>query len=356
MKKTVKIIVALLMLAMLPVALEAQTRQETNNYKKFLKKPTITAADKFLKKYPESVYAPKVVHLKDSLELLRITSVTSKERALELAGDCLDAMGWRYDDVEKVLALDDKLNLRILSPAGEVKEYRTIPRYTLEDDPDSLTLVLPMEAASPLGKRNYVHFAYKNGAAEYVEVLYLPEEDIVNQVLFYGGPLPGGKIEGQSPESIEGLNPTAEVAWLLMRLQENKDLVPIAKADWLTDSAIRWWLENNPGAQSSAGRLHFGALDPESSIVEGYRKARKEKGKNCAAALFDIRGYTVICSGAGGKYTLLWCEPVCKNTRRDKYLNNIYFENDGTTLDLFYYKGGTTFKYKISTASQTIRR
>lgn len=48
-------------------------------------------------------------------------------------------------------------------------------------------------------------------------------------------------------------------------------------------------------------------------------------------------------------------EPVCKNKRTDKYIRSYFFESDGTTLDVVYYKGKTTFKNKISLASQSIR-
>ena len=186
-------------------------------------------------------------------------------------------------------------------------------------------------------------------------MLYLPEEDILHQAMFYGNPV--GKdqqrIEGQSPEMMEGLQLTPETAWLVGRLKDNPSLIPISKADYLTDAAIRWWLERNPGAGSKSARISFGRLDPESSIVQAYSKQAKEKGKNCNAALFDIRGYTVVCvrSRIDGEYSLAWCEPV----NRSKRLNTIYFETDGTTLVLFYYKGKTTFKYRLSTASHTLR-
>ena len=36
-------------------------------------------------------------------------------------------------------------------------------------------------------------------------------------------------------------------------------------------------------------------------------------------------------------------------------IRSYYFENDGTTLDVVYYKGRTTFKNKISLTSQAIR-
>ena len=373
-------IMALSVLQTQPIG--AQTKGETTLYGKTLAKPSVKAAEKFLKKYPESVYAPKIRNLKDSLLtadfIQKNVSRISKEEALQKAGaslaslgttsNCLDAIGWKKDGVEHILALTilqgavapSELTLRILSPDGSPKETRAIPVYTLQDPQKPFELALPLQVVSPIGpRRNYLHFGYYNGKEEYVEVLYLPEEDILHQAMFYGNPV--GKdqlrIEGQSPEMMEGLQLTPETAWLVGRLKDNPSLIPISKADYLTDAAIRWWLERNPGAGSKSARISFGRLDPESSIVQTYSKQAKEKGKNCNAALFDIRGYTVVCvrSRIDGEYSLAWCEPVCRNRGRDKFLNTIYFESDGVTLVLYYYKGKTTFKYRLSTASHTLR-
>lgn len=361
--KPIRISIIILLMTLAPICATAQTRGETRQFGKLAGNPSMKAVEKFLKKYPESVYAPKVLNIKDSLIRIDNTSLITREQALGLAGECLDAIGWKKDGREHILALDKDFTLRILSPDGTREAERIIPVYSMEDVPDPATITIPMEIITPLGNRYYLHFAYLNGASEYVEVLYLPEEDILNQAIFYGNPLKPAngeayRIEGQSPESIEGLNPTAEVRWLLGRFGENPSLVPIAKADLLTDTAIKWWLERNPKAETSATRLTFGRLDPESSIVAAYKKARKEKGKSFNAALFDIRGYTVICAAdrRSGDYTLVWCEPVCKDTNMDKFLNNIYFEKDGNVLDLFYYKGRKTFKLRISMASQAVRR
>ena len=385
----------LLLLLMVPVSVFGQTKAETSMYNRTLKRPTVKAAEQFLKKFPESVYAPKVLRLRDSLVFFALgpddaagvlefrkehpdsffrpladerirehnTSGITHEEALRIAGDCLDAIGWRKDNVEHVLALDSGLDMRILSPTGEYEEARSLSVYSLQDSPAPPVLALPLEVVSPLGGRNYLHFAYLNGNSEYVEVLFLPEEDIVSEAMYYGTAVTAAegeayRIEGQSPEMMEGLTLTAEVLWLTGRLRENPSLVPLSHADMLTDESIRWWLAKNPGAHGQASRLSFGRLDPESSIVEAYKKARKEKGRSSNAALFDIRGYTVICaaSKSSGEYTLVWCEPVCKNKRNDRFLNSIYFDSDGNTLNLFYYRGNTTFKYRISLASQSIKR
>ena len=373
----------------------AQTKGETSMYNKTVKKPTVKAAEKFLKKYPASVYAANVVRLRDSLVFFALrpddaagvqafrkaypdspfrdladarirehnTSSISHDEALKVAGECLDAVGWKKDNVEMVLALDKNLELRILSPDGLLEGDRSIPVYSLSDYDNPLSLALPMEVVSPFGTRNYLHFAYLNGDSEYVEVLYLPEEDILHQAMFYGTPVKPAegefyRIEGQSPEMMEGLSPTAEVLWLVGRIKENPALTSLTHEDLLTDESIKWWLARNPNALTSASKLTFGKLDPESSIVAAFKKARKEKGKSYNAALFDIRGYTVICSSnkSATEYTLVWCEPVCENKYRDRFLNSIYFDSGSNTLNLFYYKGKTTFKYRISLAAQTIKR
>ena len=357
--KTFRTILAAALL-LVPLCLGAQTKAETSLYNKTVKKPSVKAADKFLKKFPQSVYSQKVLDLKDSLLNITFTeecvSKLSKADALGVAGGTLDAVGWKKDRKEHVLALGADLTMRILSPDGKLEDTRIIPVYTMEESPEALSLVIPMEVISPVGARhNYVHFAYRNGKSEYVEVLYIPEEDILHQAIFYGTPVQDGKIEGQSPEMIEGLTLTPEVNWIVTRFRENPALVQIAKADILTDESIRWWLGRNPKAQTTASKVSFGLLDPESSIVAAYKKASKEKGKSYTAAMFDIRGYTVICASKGGEYSLIWAEPVCRNKKTEKYIRSIYFESDGTTLDLMYYKGSTTFKKKIFLASQSLR-
>lgn len=380
LSRFVKILVSAALLPLFTQTVPAQTaasaqtqsqpvpnKAETALYQKTMAKPSVKAADKFLKKYPESVYAQKVHNIKDSLLTAAFNeknlSQISKEEALQKAGTCLDAVGWKKDGTEHIIAISavpQNIAVHILSPDGGPQTTKNIPVYTLQDNPGTFELAQLLEVASPLGpRRNYLHFAYRNGAEEYVEVLYLPEEDIVHQAIFYGNPVGKDKqqIEGQSPEMMEGIVLAPEVSWLVGRLKDNPSLIPISNADYLTDAAIRWWLEKNPGAGSRSARISFGRLDPESSMVQAYNRAAKEKGKNCNAALFNIRGYTVVCvrSRTDGEYSLAWCEPVCRNKNREKLLNTIYFDTDGVTLILFYYKGKTTFKYRLSTASHTLR-
>lgn len=389
------ILTALICLVLLPAAAAGQSKAETSMYGRTVKKPTVKAAERFLKKYPESVYAPKVLRLRDSLVFFAIdyddaagmrnyynthpdspfiglaidrimehnATQIAHDEARQIAGNCIDAIGWKVDNVEHVLALDEGLSIRILSPSGELEMTRSIPVYTLSDTPGAFTLVKFEDILLPLNLRNYLNIGYLNGDSEYVEALYLPEEDIINQAMFYGIPLKPAegeafRIEGQSPEMMEGLALSPETAWIVDGFKENSSLKQISKADLLTDTAIRWWLEKNPKAQGGASRLHFGQLDPESSIVEACKKAHKERGKNSNVAVFDLRGYTLICavSKSTGDCTLVWCEPACRNKKAYKYLSSVYFDSDGTTLNLFYYVGKSIQKLKISLPSQTLRK
>ncbi len=382
-----RILLLLAGLCLLPLGLQAQSRAEKSQYGKIVKKPTLKAAEKFLGKFPTSVYAPQVLRLRDSLLYFALdpedaagvkdfvaqhpdspfrpqaderirrhnSSTISREEALRLAGDCLDAIGWKKDNIEHVLALDRDLTLRRLSPQGQLEGSSRIPAYSLSQLPVK-ELAEGLAFCAPLGKRSYLHFAHRNGQGEeYVETLYLPEEDVAFQALFYGKLLEDGRLEGQSPEGIEGLSLSPEVAFLVGRFRDNPRLLPLSKADYLSDTALQWWLERNPkAATAQAVKLSFGKLDSTSSLAEAFEKAKKEKGKSYNVARVNLRGHVALVAAAkkGGEPLLIWCEALQKG----KELRSFYFENDGTTLDVVFYQGRSTYKLKISLADQTLRR
>lgn len=337
-------------------------------YYKTVDHATVKDADKFLKKYPGSVYAPIVRQLKDSLQLAKFQeenlSRLSREEALRIAGGtAIDAIGWKKDRKEQVLALDRDFSLRVLSLDGTLLETRSIPVYTMGSGTPTRKLVLNMEVIMPLNElRYYVHFGYTNSASEYVEALYLPPQDIVFQAIYYGRALPLQtgeiyRIEGESPEMMDGMDGSSEISWLASRFKDNPHLLPVSEADLLTDASIRWWFQRNSAAVNQSVKLVFGVLDTNSSLVRAYRNANKVSGKNTDVAVIDIRGYTVIVSSSkgSGKYRLVWCERKCANKKTDPYIYNYFFENDGTTLELIYYKGNTTFKKKISFSNQVVQ-
>ncbi len=62
-----RILFAALVLLLAAAPLSAQKRAETKLYNKTLAKPSVTAFDKFLKKYPSSVYAEDILARRDTL-------------------------------------------------------------------------------------------------------------------------------------------------------------------------------------------------------------------------------------------------------------------------------------------------
>ena len=389
--------------------LHAQTPAETKLYNKTLKKPSIKAYDKFLNKYPSSVYSLEILTLKDSTLFAAVdqddaaaveafasahpdspiadqveaviarhnTSPLTREEALAalraLAPSAADAVGYRRANRDYALGLaaaDGALALYRCELGAEgtwtLAASPAPERYTLDSKLSDCRLDGPVELVEINGKNllsfNYINSKDNNKNIEYVASLYDPDDGSCTHAMFYGRDMSGKdglKIEGQCPEALSTLA-TPENAWLLNRINADPRLVPIAKADALTDDSIAWWLEKNPNAETNASRLNFGALDEESSLVAGFKVARsrdKDSSKNFTAAMMDIRDYTVIVaySKTYKNYILVWCEPVCKDKNRDKLLNNIYFEDDNS-LCLFYYKGRTTFKNRINLASRTIRR
>ena len=390
-------------------ALSAQTPAETKLYNKTLAKPSLKAYEKFLKKYPSSVYGTEILGLRDSALFEAVdqedteaveafaaehpgtpisatieavlarhnTSPLSKDEALAavraLAPAAYDAVGYRRANRDYAVGLSADGGALTLyrcalgtDGAWTLADTRSPERYNLDSKLKECRLDGPVELVEINGKKqlsfSYLNYAEGGKNLEYVASLYDLEEGTANNAMFYGRDRSGKdglKIEGQCPEALSTLV-LQEHAYLLNRINSDSRLVPIAKADALTDDSIAWWLDKNPAAETNASRLNFGALDEESSLVAGFKAARsrdKDSSKSFTAAMFDIRDYTVIVaySKTYKNYILVWCEPVCVNKNRDKLLNNIYFEDD-TSLALFYYKGKTTFKNRINLATRAIRR
>lgn len=388
----------------------AQTKSETSLYTKTLKKPSVKAYDKFLKKYPSSVYSEKILTLRDSTLFAavdqedaeaveafaaahadsplagRVAAVIARHNTSPLSGGealaalrasapaVAGAVGYRRANRDYALGLAAEggapvLYRSTLGADGAWAPAETLPldRYNLDPKLTGCRLDGPVELIEINDKKflsfNYLNYADGVKSLEYVAALYDMVDGSVSNAMFYGRNLSSDpesfRIEGQCPEALSMIV-MPENAWLLNRIQSDSRLQPISKADALTDDSIAWWLEKNPSAETNATRLNFGALDEESSLVAGFKAARsrdKDSSKSFTAAMFDIRDYTVIVaySKTYKNYILVWCEPVAKNRNRDKLLNSIYFEND-TSLAMFYYKGNTTFKYHVNLANRSLRR
>ena len=157
------------------------------------------------------------------------------------------------------------------------------------------------------------------------------------------------KIEGQSRADGASAEQASRTDYLQGVIDGDPRFVKLSRRDYLSDEYIGWWLENNPQALGAARSVEFGTITEECSIYDAYRKAKKAVRGNLEAAVCDVRGYTVVLvqNRKTSSYLLVWAEPECRNRKTDRYLAQVYFQ-DANTLVLFYYKGKTTFKYRIN--------
>lgn len=400
-----------LLLAVAALDAGAQTRSEIKLYQKTIAKPSVKAYDKFLKKYPSSCYAESIVFSRDSLlfesldktderaveayvsdkraktfaekaqDLLNFlrTSRLSSEEALAAVRQkaspdaAVCAASYRSYGVEYVVGAvlptgGDRVEFMILRSSdgswSEVKSFGS-ERTTMMNPESSVFVDEASLCSIASASSRYFRFAYVNRGTdgkkvEYVLNLVDLENDNVFSALFYGNNLLkagecGYRIEGQTTADISGGMVLPEQLYLNAALKENGRLIRISDEDAWTDEAIEWWLDKNPKAMSSAASLSFGVLKEECGIVRKFLKEKKESSAGYSAALFDIRGYTVVCAKSGGQYILVWCEKAPQNRKKDRMLNTIYFEK-GSTLCLFYYQGRTTFKYRINLSNKSIQR
>ena len=376
-----KLLFAALSLLLFAAPLSAQKKAETKLYGKTLSKPSLEAFDKFLKKYPSSVYAPDILARKDTL--LNI-SPYDEAQAAAIAGRFLPgsaefrAIADRREAVDRIYAL-------CLDAEGLGLDQVRIISFV--DGPDGWAQEgvydAPASDAEGMARREFVDetsvarirdtrflfFNYllssEDGQQQcYVAAAYAPQTDEFGCVSFRGkhvsgtGHVPPYHIAGRSDEALLSGMDRPWMRLLLQRIQDNPWLEAVPENFYLTDAAIEWWLEQNPGALTNATHLKFNILQQESSLVEEFAKAKgKKSSSKYTAALIDHRGYTVIVvyQKADDNYVLAWAEPECQDHYRDRLLNSIAFD-DANTLALSYYHGNRTFKYRLNLTSKNLRR
>ena len=361
--------------------LNAQTKAETKLYNKTLAKPSVAAFDKFLKKYPSSVYSAEIAARKDTL--LNITPY-SEDQAAAILKDFLPADCDYLAIADRREAIDRIYGICL---SGEGLDISQIRICTLEKGSGGWTLSGSYEApaadAEGMSSRRfadeakvvsikgirYLFFNYLMEDAQgqkqsYTAAYYAPQTDELGTASFSGDNILKAsdnlsyKIYGRSNEKLlSGLN-RPQMRLLVQSLNENSALVAIPEEKYLTLAAIQWWNEHNPEALTSATKLDFNIIQKESSLVSQYANVKKKKSSaKYGAALFDTDGYTVIVvyRKASDDYVLAWVEPECKNSMKDRLLNSISFD-DANTISMSYYHGNRTFKYRLNLASHSLRR
>ena len=378
-----RILTAALALLLAAAPLCAQKKAETKLYAKTLEKPSLAAFDKFLKKYPTSVYAEDILARKDTL--LNI-SPYDMAQAAAIAGPLLPedteflAIADRREAVDRIyavclggpemlIALDV---VRIVTFQLEKDGWVQESVYDAPAAPDgdaAYRHFVDSTSVMTIRGTRYLHFHYlldnlESSEQTYVAAAYAPQTDEFGCVSFYGL---NKRMSNESvPYRLSGrINETVltglERPWMRLLLQEVRDnplLEEIPENFYLTDAAIQWWLDVNPEALTSATHLKFNILPEGCSLIEEYNKAKgKKNSSKYTAAMFDHRDYTVIVvyQKDDQNYVLAWAEPECKDHYRDRLLNSISFD-DANTLSMAYYHGNRTFKYRLNLTSKTLRR
>lgn len=356
----------------------AQKKAETKLYNKTLAKPTLAAFDKFLSKYPESVYAPEILGKKDTL--LNVSPYTMQDAA-EIAAPFIGAgaeykaWGKRSEAIDRigVLAINaDSLTtgyLRMMTLVQENGSWNLENSYDLpafeDEEMSSIAFVDDCNMLRIL-KKDCLRFnclLSNDGASRqnYVAAIWNTTDEQLYKVTFSGKNILTGnadpyKIQGRSDIKMQSATNRPEMQLLANDIDKNPQLAAVSDADYLTDEAMQFWLKNNPDALTTARKVVAATLPEESSLVQAYLSAKgKQNSAKYRAAMFDFRGYTVIVAYQkdSNDYILAWVEPECKDHYRDRLLNSISFTN-ASNLELFYYHGKRTYKYHLNLASKAL--
>ena len=377
---TLKVLLCAALLMVSAAGVRSQTKAESRLYARTTEKPSLEAFDKFLKRFPNSVYAAEISARKDTL--LSISPYGEAEAEAILAGFAPGALykvfPERKEAVDRIYGVciagsgleETRVRLYALvrGENGWALEYAYEPSVSafkpgwtkqfadsssVHEIAGSKCFRLNCLASSPDGREmNYVAFAWTPSGDSFISLAFTGKN-----VLRPGEDMPY-HIEGRIEDNMLVNADRPETRLLIASINENPCLEQIPAEDYLTDAAIDWWLEQNPDAIGSATKLNFNILPENSSLVSSFESAKDKKSSaRYSAALFDIRGYSVIVvrQKADGQYVLAWAEPECKDHYRDRLLNSIKFE-DANTLEMFYYHGNRHFDYKLNLSAKTVKR
>ena len=396
--KNFRTVLLLAISTLLFTPLFAQKKGETKLLKNTIAKGDTTSFNKFLAKYPNSVYAPTIQAKKDSLIKSYNTTIYSKEEAGRIFSENVAAAANKLYGVDFVALSARKNNkeyiVGVITPSKEdpytlqiVRIDETAPgqwqegfsnnasRYMQDDNLKLFSMAsiddifngktTPQEVIID-GEKHicFYHLNYTEGTDERSGWPNNTAELVANLVslgdgtLFssiYAGERNGNEIEGSCADIAQvGIMATPQMNWLMRSFGKSTQLKPFDKEKELTKRAIQWWYDNNPQGST---RLNFGVLEENHPIVKRFLEDKYiESSKSNRATFFEIMGTTVICNYNKGtkQYLLLHCEKQPSDSQKEKSLNTLYFEKDNTIV-LYYYKGKQAIKERIDLNAKTKR-
>ena len=396
--KNFRTVLLLAISSLLFTPLFAQKKGETKLFKTTIAKGDTTSFNKFLAKYPNSVYAPTIQAKKDSLIKSYNTTIYSKEEAGRIFSENVAAaankvygidfvaLSARKNNKEYIVGViapgkDDPYTLQIVrideTAPGQWQESfsNNASRYMQDDNLKLFSMAsiddifngktTPQEVIID-GEKHicFYHLNYTEGTDERSGWPNNTAELVANLVslgdgtLFssiYAGERNGNEIEGSCADIAQvGIMATPQMNWLMRSFGKSTQLKPFDKEKELTKKAIQWWYDNNPQGST---RLNFGVLEENHPIVKRFLEDKYiESSKSNRATFFEIMGTTVICNYNKGtkQYLLLHCEKQPSDSQKEKSLNTLYFEKDNTIV-LYYYKGKQAIKERIDLNAKTKR-
>lgn len=405
---------AITLFALLPTGnATAQSKGETKLYNTVIAKKDLKSANKFLNKFPNSVYAPQIARIKDSIvfhkidpqdvsgyvefvgknpksyfadaanrkiEILNASSITD-EQAMEAA------LGAGYTK-ESILAAKGIKNLGkehvavIIAPAQGSKAYTLAllgnnngnweklasieeQIYTNDYALDVMKMENDVKAVTINGMQ-HLFFGYTNSSnaidktsripnndCEMALNLYSISDNAIYNVL-YSGKMENGILYGSSMDSAQGgMMATPQQTYLIRALASRENLKPYEETRFHAQELIQWWYKNNPQGSKS---IAFGIIPDNSPLIEMANKGKdKEKvGNYTVTMLNNICNNTIVVvrNNQTGDYSLAMCQPVPQKSN-DLELNTFYGEK-GNILALYYFKGKSSIKKRLNLASKKL--
>lgn len=375
MKKYIFIFLSLL--AFTAIKANGQKRAEIKLYNSAIENGDMASFQKFLAKYPESVFSAAIQNKIDSL----VTVANTTQRSIALATEIFAgyeyntflAAPFRKENIEYIFAVAYTVSeqgrvLRniILQENASGWEQTCIcdtPLYTNDENLDIFRFVSDTLTPVEIDNELYFEFTYmnssdktdprtkwKNENAEVIFNLYpaLGAATPYN-AMFAGEMTDSITIEGNCMEAVEPGNGSApQMDFLLQQMRNSKNLVPFSNERAAQKNAISNWYQRNP---EGASDLTFIAINEDNPIVALYKESRYIDSSNSySAALVECMQTTLICVYVNetSQYLLVWCEPaVDKDDIKAKYLNTIYFEGNGS-LVLYYDQDRKMIKERIN--------
>ncbi len=375
--------------------LYGQKKAETKLYKSVVAKGDTLSYNKFLAKYPKSVYANEIRQLKEELirsyntsslsipEAEEIVKSTLSELAQGKYGENFILLPGKKDNVDHIVVIKAPVapsaNFEIIKiekdnstgnwnsvitkseapynfQGHQLSKFSFLGTGNLFSGADAKEVVLKGEKFMLF---NYINFTdgvdertgwEKNECDVISNLVSMNDCAIFNAV--FAGERDGDAVLGKCHEESQGgMMGIPQINYLVAYFKTLPELKPMEKEYELTKEAIKWWYEHNPAGSS---KLDFGVLDENHPIIKAFKATKtKEVSENNSADFFNIMGTTVLCvyNKNNSQYLLVWCEPQPKNTNTQKTLNTIYFEKNNT-LVLYYYHGKRAIKERISLATR----